>query len=142
MLSGEDEHVYLTARRHGIVLARPLVRSAMLFVIGVALFRLPGVVAGGLGALLVTAASLFVLRAVWMWERTRLVVTSEKIYVVGGTLHRRAKAVRLQAVDAVEVDQSLLGQLFGYGTVVVGPLAVGHVPEPKQVCRLVERLAS
>jgi uncharacterized membrane protein YdbT with pleckstrin-like domain len=142
MLSAEDEHVYLTARRHGIVLLRPLVRSAMLFVIGIALFRLPGVMAGGLGALLVTAASLFVLRAVWMWERTRLVVTSERVYVVRGTLHRRAKAVRLRAVDAVEVDQSLLGQLFGYGTIVVGPLAVGHVPEPKQVCRLVEKLAS
>jgi uncharacterized membrane protein YdbT with pleckstrin-like domain len=142
MLSAEDEHVYLTARRHGIVLLRPLVRSAMLFVIGIALFRLPGVMAGGLAALLVTAASLFVLRAVWMWERTRLVVTSERVYVVRGTLHRRAKAVRLRAVDAVEVDQSLLGQLFGYGTIVVGPLAVGHVPEPKQVCRLVEKLAS
>jgi uncharacterized membrane protein YdbT with pleckstrin-like domain len=142
MLSAEDEQVYLTARRHGIVLARPLVRSAVLFLIGIALFRLPGVVAGALGALLVAAAALFVVRAVWTWERTRLVVTNEKVYVVRGTLHRRAKAVRLQAVDAVEVDQSLLGQLFGYGTVVVGPLAVGHVPAPKQVCRLVERLAS
>jgi uncharacterized membrane protein YdbT with pleckstrin-like domain len=142
MLSAEDEQVYLTARRHGIVLARPLVRSGLLFVIGVMLFRLPGVAAGGLGALLITAAALFVLRAVWMWERTRLVVTNEKVYVVGGTVHRRAKAVRLRAVEAVEVDQSLLGQLFGYGTVVVGPLAVGHVPQPKQVCRLVERLAS
>jgi uncharacterized membrane protein YdbT with pleckstrin-like domain len=142
MLSAQDERVYLTARRHGIVLARPLVRSGVLFAIGVAVFQLPGVVAGGVGALLVTAASLFVLRAVWMWERTRLVVTNEKVYVTRGTLHRRAKAVRLQAVDAVEVDQSLLGQLFGYGTVVVGPLAVGHVPEPNQVCRLVERLAS
>jgi uncharacterized membrane protein YdbT with pleckstrin-like domain len=142
MLATRDEHVYLTARRHGIVLARPLVRSGVLFLLGVALFRLPGVVAGGIGAFLITAAALFVLRAVWMWERTRLVVTNEKVYVVRGTLHRRTKAVRLQAVDAVEVDQSLLGQLFGYGTVVVGPLAVGHVPEPKQVCRLVERLGS
>jgi uncharacterized membrane protein YdbT with pleckstrin-like domain len=142
MLASPDEHVYLTARRHGIVLARPLVRSGVLFVLGIALFRLPGVFAGGIGAFLVIVAALFVLRAVWMWERTRLVVTNEKVYVVRGTLHRRTKAVRLQAVDAVEVDQSLLGQLFGYGTVVVGPLAVGHVPEPKQVCRLVERLAS
>jgi uncharacterized membrane protein YdbT with pleckstrin-like domain len=142
MLSDDDEHVYLTARRHGIVLARPLVRSGVLFVIGVTLFRLPGVAAGGLGALLITAAALFILRAVWMWERTRLVVTNEKVYVIRGTVHRRAKAVRLGKVDAVEVDQSLLGQLFGYGTVVVGPLAIGHVPEPKQVCRLVERLAS
>lgn len=142
MLSAQDERVYLTARRHGIVLARPLVRSAMLFALGVALFRLPGVFAGAIGALLVTAASLFVLRAVWMWERTRLVVTDQKVYVVRGTLHRRSKAVRLGAVDAVEVDQSLLGQLFGYGTVVVGPLTVGHVPEPRQVSSLVERLGA
>ena len=121
---------------------RPLARSLVLLAIGIALFKLPGVIAGGLGALLITAAALLVLRAVWAWERTRFVVTTEKVYVVNGTLHRRAKAVRLQAVDAVEIDQSLLGQLFGYGTVVVGPLTVGHLAEPKQVCRLVERLAS
>jgi uncharacterized membrane protein YdbT with pleckstrin-like domain len=121
---------------------RPLARSLVLLAIGIALFKLPGVIAGGLGALLIAAAALLVFRAVWAWERTRFVVTTEKVYVVNGTLHRRAKAVRLQAVDAVEVDQSLLGQLLGYGTVVVGPLTVGHLAEPKQVCRLVERLAS
>jgi hypothetical protein len=35
-----------------------------------------------------------------------------------------------------------VGQLLGYGTVVVGPLKVGHIAHPSQVCRLVERLAS
>ena len=30
------------------------------------------------------------LRAVWLWERTRLVVTTEKVCVVDGTLRRRA----------------------------------------------------
>jgi uncharacterized membrane protein YdbT with pleckstrin-like domain len=142
MLAERDERVCLTARCHGIVLARPLVRSAVLVVLGVGLFMLPGVITGLIAAVLVAAAAVLMLRAVWTWERTRLVVTTEKIYVVNGTLHRHAKAVRLKSVDAVEVDQTLLGQLFGYGTVVVGPLAVGHIPEPKQVCRLVERLAS
>ena len=56
--------------------------------------------------------------------------------------HRRAKAVRLKAVEAVEIDQSLIGQLFGYGTVVVGPLEVRHIAHPSDVCDLVERLAS
>lgn len=142
MLADREERVYLTARCHGIVLARPLLRSAVLLMLGAASFRLPGVAAGALGALMTVAAALFFFRAVWAWERTRLVVTSDKVYVVNGMLHRRAKAVRLRAVDAVEVDQSLLGQLLGYGTVVVGPLAVGHIAEPNQVCRLVERLAS
>jgi hypothetical protein len=31
---------------------------------------------------------------------------------------------------------------LGYGTVVVGPLKVGHIAHPGDVCRLVERLAS
>ena len=107
-----------------------------------ALFRVPGMFAGAAGAAVATVAAFLMFRAVWAWERTRLVVTDDKVYVVNGTLHRRAKAVRLKAVDAVEVDQSLLGQVFGYGTVAFGPLSVGHVPAPRQVCRLVERLAS
>ena len=81
-------------------------------------------------------------RAVWAWERTRVVVTSEKVFVVHGTWRRRAKAVRLRTIEAVEVDQSLPGRLLGYGTVVVGSLALDNVAEPKRVCRLVERLAS
>jgi uncharacterized membrane protein YdbT with pleckstrin-like domain len=110
--------------------------------LGVAAMLVPFVPAAVVGAVLIAAGAFFTLRAVWQWERTHLVVTTEKVYLLNGTLHRRAKAVRLQAVDAVEVDQSLLGQLLGYGTVVVGPLKVGHIAHPSQVCRLVERLAS
>jgi uncharacterized membrane protein YdbT with pleckstrin-like domain len=142
MLAEQDEEVCLIARRHGIVLARPIMRSILLAAIGVFLLTMPWVVAAALGAVVVGVAAAFTFRAVWQWERTRLVVTTEKVYVVNGLLHRRAKAVRLGAVDAVELDQTLLGQLLGYGTVIVGPLSVGHISEPKQVCRLVERLAS
>jgi uncharacterized membrane protein YdbT with pleckstrin-like domain len=142
MRPARDEEVCLDARLHGAVLARPLARAAMLVLLGVAVLLIPWAPAAVVGALLIGAGAAFTLRAVWQWERTHLVITTEKVYVVNGTLHRRARAVRLQAVDAVEVDQTLLGQLFGYGTVVVGPLTVGHIPHPGQVCRLVERLAS
>lgn len=123
-----DEEVYLDARLHGAVLARPIFRSALLVVLGIAAMLVPYAAGPGLGAVLIAAGAFFTLRAVWQWERTRLVVTTEKVYLLNGTLHRRSKAVRLQLVDAVEVDQSLVGQLFGYGTVVVGPLRVRHRP--------------
>ena len=142
MRPGRDEEVYLDARLHGAVLARPLARSTTLVVLGIVVLLIPSPVAAVAGAVLIALGAAFSLRAVWQWERTRLVVTTEKVYLLNGTLHRRAKAVRLQAVDAVEIDQSLLGQLLGYGTVVVGPLRVGHIAQPSQVCRLVERLAS
>ena len=137
-----DEEVYLDARLHGAVLARPIFRSSLLVVLGIAAMLVPYAAGPALGAVLIATGAFFTLRAVWQWERTRLVVTTEKVYLLNGTLHRRSKAVRLQLVDAVEVDQSLVGQLFGYGTVVVGPLKVRHIARPSEVCQLVERLAS
>src|SRR3982074_2238524 len=139
MLAEHDEHVCLETRRHGVVLARPLLRSSGLALGGIFVLTLPWSPAAVAGAVLMAAAAVLTLRAVWQWERTRIVVTTEKVYVVHGTLHRRARGVRLRAIDAVEVDQSLIGQLLGYGTVVMGPLTVGHVAEPKQVCQLVEQ---
>jgi hypothetical protein len=50
--------------------------------------------------------------------------------------------VRLRKIDAVEIEQSAAGRVLGYGTLVVGPLEIDHVPKPAQVTELVERLAS
>src|SRR6185312_8214966 len=93
------------------------------------------------GALLVVLALLSV-RAVWNWERLHLVVTDERLYVVDGTLRKRARQVRLRKIDAVEIEQSTAGRMLGYGTLVVGPLEIEHVPHPREVTELVERLAS
>ena len=68
-------------------------------------------------------------------------VTTEKLFVVSGTLRRHASAVRLRSVENLELEQSLTGRLLGYGTLTAGPLEIEHVPEPRNVYRLVERLA-
>lgn len=140
MLANDGEEIYLDARRHGIVLARPLVWALVLATLGGVLLTLPWP-GSAVGAVAVAFGTVVALRAVWKWERTRVVVTPEKVFVVDGTWRRRARSVRLGAVEAVELQQSFPGQLLGYGTVVVGTLALDHVPRPKQVYRLVERLA-
>jgi uncharacterized membrane protein YdbT with pleckstrin-like domain len=140
MLVDDGEEVCLEARRHGIVLARPLVWAVVLGGAGGVLSTAPRPVSL-VGGVLVALAAVVALRAVWRWERTRVVVTTEKVFVVNGSWRRRAKAVRLAAVEAVELEQSVPGRFLGYGTVVVGPLALDHVPKPKNVYRLVERLA-
>ena len=141
MSTPTDEKIFLDARRHGVVLARPLGQAVALAAAGGVLlgFWWPAAI---IGAGLVVGGAVQALRAVWEWERLRLVVTTDRIYVVEGTLRRRARAVRLRKVDSVEVDQSSTGRLLGYGTVVVGPLEIEHVPQPQQVTQLVERLAS
>jgi uncharacterized membrane protein YdbT with pleckstrin-like domain len=135
------EEVCLDARRHGIVLARPLGQALALAVVGGILLTQFWALAL-LGALAIAVGAASALRAVWRWEWTRFVITTERVYLAQGSLHRRAKAVRLRAVDAIELEQTAAGRLLGYGTVVVGPLEIEHVPEPEQVTQLVERLCA
>ena len=118
-----DEEICFHGRRHGVVLARPLAQGAVLGLLGAALLAqawpLPVP-----GAALVVLAAALVLRAVWRWERTRLVVTTEKVCVLDGTLRRRSSAVRLRAVENLELEQSMAGRLLGYGTLVAGSLEI------------------
>jgi uncharacterized membrane protein YdbT with pleckstrin-like domain len=141
VLAEANEEICLEARRHGIVLLRPLAWAMVLASGGGAVATLPSPLSVG-GVMLVALGALVALRAVWKWERTRVVVTTEKVFVVKGTLRRRAHAVRLAAVEAVELEQSFPGQLLGYGTVTVGPLALEHIPRPKRLYHLVQRLSA
>jgi len=140
VLASPEEQVCFDARRHGVVLARPFTQALVLAGVGGILVAQPWPLLLP-GAVLVVLGALLALRAVWSWERTHLVVTTEKLFVVDGTLRRRSSAVRLRSVENLELDQSLAGRLLGYGTLVAGPLEIDHVPEPRNVYRLVERLA-
>jgi membrane protein YdbS with pleckstrin-like domain len=132
------ERVRLDARRHGAVLARPLVRALVLAAGGLALVVLgwPFSVAG---ALVQALAAVLAVVAVWRWERTRLVVTDEQVFLVQGTLRRRARSVPLERVGDISVEQTLLGRALGYGTLVAGGLEISYVPEPRTVSALVRR---
>jgi uncharacterized membrane protein YdbT with pleckstrin-like domain len=137
MVRSSSEQVRLDDRRHAIVLAGPLLRAVALAAGGVAGFVL-GWPLSAVGVVLLALGAAIALRAVWRWERTRVVLTGDKLFVVYGIVRRRAAAVRLERVGAVEVEQGLLGRLLGYGTVVAGDLEITHVAEPG---RLVDRLS-
>jgi membrane protein YdbS with pleckstrin-like domain len=136
-----DERVYLDARRHGVVLVRPLGRALLLALLGAIAFLggWPISVAGG--ALLCIAA-LGALAAVWRWDHTHVVLTDEKLFVAYGTLRRRAAAVRLAKVQTVEIEQSFPGRLLGYGTVVAGDLEISCVAGPEEMSGLLDRALS
>ena len=135
------EEVCLDARRHGVVLALPLTQAIGLAAAGGILLSQFWALAL-FGALAIAAGAAVALRAVWRWEWTRFVVTTERVYLAQGSLRRRAKTVRLRAIDAVELEQTTLGRLLGYGTVLVGTIEVEHLPAPKEVTQLVESLCA
>jgi uncharacterized membrane protein YdbT with pleckstrin-like domain len=135
-----EEQVFVDERRHGIVLVRPLARALVLATVGGLGFLLgwPGSFAG---AVLLVVAAGYAFTAVLQWDRTHVVLTAEKLFVVHGILRRRAAAVRLAKVATVELEESLLGRWFGYGTLVAGDLEIECVPRAREVCGLVQRLA-
>jgi membrane protein YdbS with pleckstrin-like domain len=141
MITSGWEKICLEERRHPIVLAGPFARALGLGIVGIGLMAVgwPASIAGVVFQVLGAAIAL---RAVWEWERTRVVITTEKLFVVHGTLRKRAAAVRLARVGAVEIEQSLLGRLLGYGTIVAGELEIMYVPEPRRIYGLVERLCA
>ena len=133
------EEIQLEARPHGIALALPLGRAIFLAALGVALIVFGPHVDRMLlpaGAALLGAAAVFAAAAVLRWDRTVLVVTTEKLLVVHGVLSRRAATVRLARVGALEVEQSLIGRILGYGTIIAGNLEIPYVARPSDVCRL------
>jgi uncharacterized membrane protein YdbT with pleckstrin-like domain len=130
------ERIRFDARRHSVVLMRPFLRALALAALGAALLGLPWPLPM-VGPVLVGAGAAVSLSAVWRWDRTRVVVTTDKIVLLEGVARKRAAGVRLERVRSVEVEQSLPGRLLGYGTVVAGALRVEYVPEPHHVAELV-----
>jgi uncharacterized membrane protein YdbT with pleckstrin-like domain len=130
------ETVRFQGRPHSAALVRPLGRSVALAVVGGVLVGLSPAWLGLLGALMLGAGAVLALGAVWRWDRTSLVVTTEKLLVVYGIAQRHAAAVRFARVGPVEVEQGLLGRMLGYGTLIAGDLEVPYVPDPRRVCLL------
>jgi len=140
MPDAPDDHVYLDARRHGVVLVRPLLRALVLALLGATAF-LGGWPVSVAGATLLVIAAVLATVAVWKWDRTHVVVTADKLFVMHGVVHKRAAAVRLARVGTVEIEQSLLGRVLGYGTIVAGDLEIRCVAKPRELCGLVQRLS-
>jgi uncharacterized membrane protein YdbT with pleckstrin-like domain len=130
------EEVRFEARPHTAALVRPLARAVVLALAGGVLVGLSPAWLGALGALMLGSGAVLALGAVWRWDRTSLVVTTEKLLVVYGIAQRHAAAVRFARVGPVEVEQSLAGRLLGYGTLIAGELEIPYVPDPRRVGRL------
>ncbi len=136
-----DERVCFDVRRHGVVLLRPFLWSTALAIVGFFLLSMPWPVPAA-APLVIGIGAVSAFAAVWRWDRTRFVVTTEKVFLVEGVARKRAAAVRLSGLRSISLEQSLAGRLLGYGTLHAGPLEVEHLPHARHARDLVERLAS
>src|SRR5258707_8950198 len=72
------------------------------------------------------AAAMFGLLALASWARaairratTELAVTDRRVIYKAGLLARHTLEMNRSKVESVDVDQSILGRIFGFGTIIV-----------------------
>jgi uncharacterized membrane protein YdbT with pleckstrin-like domain len=126
----------IEAHRHGIALARPLLRASVLTLAGAACFLAPWTAVGVVGAVLLGLAAVTAVVGVARWDRTHLFVTENALVVEHGFLRRSSASVSLNGT-MFEVERPLLGRIFGYGTVVAGELEIDCVP--RRLTRLIQQ---
>lgn len=96
---------------------------------------------GGAGALAVIGLLLWLAEDVADWYVDRMVVTHKRVYRLYGVFTRHSPSIALTSVAFIDPLQSLLGRVFGYGTILLDSAAqrdeplsrFDHLPEADYV---------
>ncbi|MEO6955687.1 MAG: PH domain-containing protein [Antricoccus sp.] len=116
-----NERARVAVRRHVLVLAPAIAETIGFIAVALTLLWLfPWVgLIHTLSALVILCAAVRFGYLVLEWRMDRIVVTEQRMMVVGGVLTRRVAAIPLLKVTDLTYAKPLIGQLFGYGTFVV-----------------------
>lgn len=116
------EQVVYTTRLHWLIYFPAIVLVIVAIGIAYAATRLDGrgqialqIVAGIFALMTVWSA----LRAFIRRQTTELAITDHRVIYKVGLLSRHTLEMNRTKVESVDVDQTLLGRLLGYGTVIV-----------------------
>jgi uncharacterized membrane protein YdbT with pleckstrin-like domain len=83
-----------------------------------------------LGVLLIPlVVGVFMLAWVWIRMRTmELAITTKRLIVKSGLISRQTIELNLGKVESLQVDQTVLGRLLGYGSIQVNGTGTSHAP--------------
>ena len=135
LISGET--ILYRTRLHWIVLLLPAFLS-LLFAVPAALLlngviHVTGTKAGPLDVmqwvvLCCTLIALIILGTGVMYRSsTEMAVTNKRVMMKSGFVSRKSVEIVLSKIESITVDQTLIGRIFGYGTITVR--GTGGTPE-------------
>jgi uncharacterized membrane protein YdbT with pleckstrin-like domain len=84
--------------------------------------------------------------AIWEWLRLRFTeigVTNKRVIMKTGIVSRHSEEMKISSIETVEIEQGILGRIFGFGTVKVtgkgiSDLVFTKIDDPMQVKRSIE----
>jgi uncharacterized membrane protein YdbT with pleckstrin-like domain len=68
---------------------------------------------------------------IWAWARyasTELAVTNKRVIAKTGLIERKTVEMFIAKVESIQVEQSVLGRLLNYGTVVISGTGIHSAP--------------
>lgn len=85
-----------------------------------------------LGVLLlpVVVGLYFLAKALIRWKATELAVTNKRVIAKFGFISRRTVELNINRVEGIEVDQGLLGRIFGFGSLTISGTGSEQAPIP------------
>ena len=106
-----DEQIVYKATLHWKI----FLNSSFITLIGIGLLTIH-LILGGAGILI---GLLFGLRAFIEYKSSEYGVTTKRVIIKVGFLRRRTLELLLRQVEAISVEQSVLGRMFGFGSLTL-----------------------
>jgi uncharacterized membrane protein YdbT with pleckstrin-like domain len=132
----EGEKIVYSTRLHWMVLTVPVLAGLAMGLPGLALL---GEASGqanrnqnsnlmaAAGAILIFVGFIFIVSGLLKRNATEMTVTNKRIVVKVGIAARRTVEMLLTRVESIGVEESVMGRMLGYGTVIVR--GTGGTPE-------------
>ncbi|HEY2987750.1 MAG TPA: PH domain-containing protein [Candidatus Binatia bacterium] len=110
-----DEQIVYLAKLHWIIFLKAFFVAFFVIVIGAYLLTVEPI-AGGIAILL---GMLILIPPVVRYKTSEFGVTTKRVVFKVGFIRRRTLELLLRHVEAILVDQSVMGRLFNYGSVTI-----------------------
>jgi uncharacterized membrane protein YdbT with pleckstrin-like domain len=133
----EGETIIYETRLHWIILIKPVLLGLFVGFLGLALLlrspsgihdlRMTSNSSIVPGAMLLVLALILIARGLLIRNATEMTVTNKRVFVKVGLAARRTIELLLSRVESIGVEESVLGRMLGYGTVIVH--GTGGTPE-------------
>ena len=69
----------------------------------------------------------------WAWIRvtsTELAITNKRVIAKFGFISRNTMEIAVQKVESIQVQQSLMGRMLDFGTLIISGTGTSHAPIP------------
>lgn len=109
---GDNETIHYIAHFHWLNYAIAYAAMIIAFIVAIIAFVSEHPVAAAIFVILGVLLFIFLMIPIWT---TEIGVTNQRLIYKTGLVHRETDELQLNSIEQIELDQSIMGRLFGFG---------------------------